>query len=1025
MEQYHENLGIFHLGVEEPRSFFIPAGKEEIFSLYEWQKSSSILMLNGEWKIKFFKNFEDARKMCDEYERIQRIEHWETIKVPGCWQMQGFDKHQYTNIRYPIPVDPPYVPDENLTGLYYKNFYLSKEQTREKVYINFDGVDSCLYLWVNGIFCGYTQVSHATSEFDITDKIKEGENTIVGIVLKWCDGTYLEDQDKLRMSGIFRDVYLLFRPKEHIRDFRICTDVLEKFAQVEVKLQYNHDRNAEIKGIIYDALNRKIIEVEEKTEKLIFQIKNPTLWNAEHPYLYRLELIYNSEKIIKYFGIKKIEIRDSVLWLNGRKIKLKGVNRHDSDPYTGYTISKEQLMKDLILMKAHNINAIRTSHYPNAPWAYDLYDRLGFYVICEADLEAHGNAFLYTKQDILYENRRENLEQIFFDNALIGKMMQDSKFEQAVLDRIRLCAEREKNAVCRIMWSLGNESGFGKNLEKASKWLKEFDPETPVQYESSIYKIPGSEVDMKYLDIYSRMYPSPSVCEHYATHKLLDKPFVCCEYIHSMGNGPGDIEDYWKIFYQHDILCGGFAWEWCDHAVYQGQSSDGTAIFFYGGDFGEKQHDGNFCVDGLVSPDRKIKPGLLEYKNVLRPVRAKLVDIQEQSVKIELKNCLDFTELSEEIEIICEIWENGIEKKRYSLEEYKIEPHESKVIEIENYFDENPSLKEIRMIYQQKERKEWADVGTIMGFDQIFLEKDYCFLNEQPGDIEEALVLKEEDNSFVISGESRRFIYTFSKREAQFSSILYEGKELLESTGHWNIWRAPTDNDMYLKNEWRKAGYHLVEHKTYAVWSERKAGNILIYVKEALATPGFQKLMDLFTVWEINEEGKIFVSTKVKKALDFPELPRFGLRIFLKKEMEQISYWGLGPVESYIDKRRASFEGYFSGKVSEEYVDYIKPQEHGSHSEVRKLIVGNQEEKMIFQFPKSSMIQVSLYSQEQLTDKKHNFELEKEKKIMVCLDYKQNGIGSNSCGPVLNREYVFDELEFEFSFYWMIRRGTN
>ena len=971
MEQYHENLGIFHLGVEEPRSFFVPAGKEEIFSPYEWQKSSSVFMINGEWKIKFFNNFEDARKVCDEDGGIQNVKQWDTIKVPGCWQMQGFDEHQYTNIRYPIPVDPPYVPDENLTGVYYKTFFLTKERAREKVYMNFDGVDSCLYLWINGIFCGYTQVSHATAEFDITDKVQEGKNTIVGIVLKWCDGTYLEDQDKLRMSGIFRDVYLLFRPKEHIRDFRICTDVLGEFAQVEVVVEYNHDKNSDIKGTIYDSSDRKIAEVEGKTEKLVFQIQNPILWNAESPYLYRLELLYHSEKIVKYFGIKKIEIKDSVLLLNGKKIKLKGVNRHDSDPYTGYAISKEQLMKDLFLMKAHNINAIRTSHYPNAPWAYDLYDRLGFYVICEADLEAHGNAILYTKQSSIDDNRRENLDQIFFENILIGKMMRDSRFEQAVLDRIRLCAEREKNATCRIMWSLGNESGFGKNLEKASKWLKEFDRETPIQYESSIYKTPGAEVDMQYLDIYSRMYPSPSVCEHYATHKLLNKPFVCCEYIHSMGNGPGDIEDYWRVFYEHDTLCGGFAWEWCDHAVYQGEKLDGSPIFFYGGDFGEKQHDGNFCVDGLVSPDRKIKPGLLEYKNVLRPARARLVECQEQYIKVEVKNCLDFTELSEEVEVICEIWENGVEKKRYSLKEYKIAPHESKVIEIKNDFNRNPSLKEIRMIYRQRQQKEWADQGTIMGFDQLFLEKDYCFLDEKQEEIKETLVLKEDDHSFMIWGESERFIYTFSKKKAQFSSILYEGKELLEGTGHWNIWRAPTDNDMYLKNEWMKAGYHLIQHKTYEVWSEKKQGDICIYVKESLAAPGFQKLMDLFTIWKIDEEGKIFVSTKVKKALDFPELPRFGLRIFLKKEMEKISYWGLGPMESYADKRRASFEGYFSGTVSEEYVDYIKPQEHGSHSEVRKLIVENQKEKMIFEFPKGVMTQVSFYSQEQLMKTKH------------------------------------------------------
>lgn len=1024
MERYHENPDLLHIGTMPPRAYYIPALAGEEFSVYEWEKSSSVFLLNGKWEIFMFSRFEAMLQ-----ERENELD-WKQVTVPGCLQMQGYDQNQYVNTTYPIPVDPPYVPDKNPTALYRRTFYLSKEQTEKNIYLNFEGADSCFYLWINGCFSGYSQVSHASSEFDITKYVRTGENRIEAAVLKWCDGTYLEDQDKFRMTGIFRDVYLLIRPQIHIRDFRIYTFYGKDPAQVKVELEVSgaEAENFPVMGRILDMQGNPVGQgsfrtTDARRKELLFRIQEPHLWNAEEPYLYQLILTGGGEQIQKYFGIRYVQTENGVLLWNGQKIKLKGVNRHDSDPVTGFAVSREQLYKDLVLMKRHNINAIRTSHYPNAPWAYDLYDRFGFYVVCEADLEAHGNMMLYTKDCRDAENPRETVGRLFFDRPQFGRMMEDPAFEKAVLDRIRLCACRECNVTGRVMWSPGNESGYGRNLAKAVRWLREFDPSTPVQYEGMIYKKPVEDMEFEDLDIYSRMYPSPEVCENYAMHRLLKKPMVCCEYIHSMGNGPGDIEDYWQIFYKYDVLCGGFAWEWCDHAVLAGENKDGRKRFLYGGDFGETLHDGNFCVDGLVSPDRQVKPGLLEYKNVLRPVRAELGCVTEKQILLRLTNHLDFSMVNEKVDILCQFWEDGKMLAEKVLEKTEILPHKSEYIEIENLFSAKTSLKEIRLWYCQKKNTLWAEKGYILGFDQIFAERDYGFLEKDNMISREKKPLQVTEDPLGYEITNGDLTWFFSRECGQFTSIRYREEELLEKPAQWNIWRAPTDNDGIIKLEWKRAGYDRAVSKIYDVKLQSTEQNVVISVKESLGAAGIQKFLTLDTVWTIDAGGRTEVSVKVRKAVDFPSLPRFGLRMFLKKDMEQIAYWGHGPGESYTDKCRASWEGWHRTSAGQEYVDYIRPQEHGSHDQVRKLCVGNGRTEFSFQFENPGCYNASRYSEEQLEHCRHNFELQKEDHVILCLDYKQNGIGSNSCGPELKRDYAFDETEFTFRFSQRIFGG--
>lgn len=572
-------------------------------------------MLSGEWYFKYYESFADTFKnafFTDDDENGLDIDenNMSIVEVPAVWQSYGVDKHQYTNIRYPFPYDPPFVPEDNPCGLYIKHFEISDEELRFKSYLNFEGVDSCFYLWVNCEFAGYSQVSHSTSEFDISDLLNEGDNEIAVLVLKWCDGSYLEDQDKLRMSGIFRDVYVLFRPENHLRDYFIKTKLSDNYSHADVKIELDKIGEVDVACELYDADGVMIAEAEEENGSLNLSLDSPELWSAETPYLYTLLIYAGTEIIPQSLGIDEVKVKNGVVLWNGQKIKIKGVNRHDSDPVTGYTISEEQALRDLTLMKQHNINAIRTSHYPNAPWFLQLCSEMGFYVIAEADLESHGAATCFGGYDLDHYS------------ALAVEPM----FKKAILDRSQRSVIRDKNNACIFAWSLGNESGWGENLENAARWVKSYDPSRLLHYENCHVEAYGRKNDTSMLDLYSHMYwPTEKIDEYFST-TAIKTPFIQCEYIHAMGNGPGDISDYMERFWKYDGFVGGFVWEWCDHAVYGGRTPDNRDIYRYGGDNGEFPHDGNFCMDGLVYPDRTPHTGLLEYKQAIRPLSAKWLD---------------------------------------------------------------------------------------------------------------------------------------------------------------------------------------------------------------------------------------------------------------------------------------------------------------------------------------------------------------------------------------------------------------
>lgn len=972
IEKYYNDLNTLHINTEENRAYYMPCSDIENARKETNDRKQD---LNGEWNFMYYTCIDDVP---DDF-KDGNTDGFDKIPVPSCWQTQGYDRHQYTNTRYPFPYNPPYVPYDNPCGAYVTHFESDNDYRK---YLNFEGVDSCFYVWVNGEFVGYSQVSHSTSEFDITDKVKKGDNILCVLVFKWCDGSYLEDQDKFRMSGIFRDVYILNRPQKHIRDYKIETDI-----QGKINIEIDSDTDVSFvleneKGEIYSG-DSKTITVEK-----------PILWNAEYPYLYTLYLVTEDEVIREKIGFREIKIDDGIVFLNNKPIKMKGVNRHDSDPVTGYTISREQAEKDLKLMKQHNINALRTSHYPNAPWFMQLCDEYGFYVIAESDIEIHGTAsFFGGSQAVTF-----------------GLLAQNSDWENAILDRVQRNVIRDKNRTSVCIWSLGNEGGYGVNFEKAGRWVKEYDSTRLTHYESSMWQMEGHINDTSMLDVESTMYADYKWIDKYfenpgevVWHRVslgkgseyggagewinlsesklgkkekeqmaVVKPYMQCEFIHAMGNGPGGIKEYIDRLYRYDGFFGAFAWEWCDHAIDMGDSK-----YFYGGDFGEYPNDGNFCVDGLVYPDRRPHTGLLEYKQAIKPFA-----IKSYSNIMVVENRYDFAELDDKL-----YFEVNGERM-----EFDVPPRGKKSFP-------RPNGDVVMVKAYQKSDTLWAKKGYEVGFEQLIVNDNVPKL--EPVNADGSFEVSEQGRNITIKGNN--FEYIFDKSTGNFKKL----SDAVTRPVEWNMWRAPTDNDRNIMRDWINADYHREQSYVYDCTYD-VTDTVTIKCHNALIPVVQRKHMDIETVWTIYANGIIDMQSSVKVGENLPVIPRFGLRFFTKGE--NVKYYGYGPYESYSDKHLCTYLDEFNTTVSDMYEPYIKPQENGSHFGTRYVETENIRVSSDTPFSFSALH----YTQEELTEKKHNFELEKCDDTVLCIDYKQNGIGQNSCGPLTQEEYRFDESEFEF-----------
>ncbi len=987
---YHEDLSTIHVKTEKPRAYYIPFGSSEDIFSSKREDSDRFGLLSGEWSFNYFKNIDRVPDSL--INPAVPLASGATLSVPSVWQTYSYDQIQYTNIRYPIPCDPPFIPDDNPVGVYSRDFVCPNEWDNFNKYMVFEGVDSAFYLYVNGAFVGYSEVSHSTSEFNITEYLREGSNRVSVVVFKWCTGTYLEDQDKFRWSGIFRDVYLLGRPRGHMRDYFVRTLLSDDLRRATVCVDFDALNPADGVVTLYDPDMKEVGRARPDGEGHVeIEVNRPILWNAESPELYKLLIEMADEFVAEEIGMRRVEIADGVLTLNAKPIKLKGVNRHDSDPYTGCVVDEDHMLRDIALMKQHNINAVRTSHYPNDPRFLQLCDRYGIYVVDEADIEAHG-----------------------MENHEFAVITDGEEWREAILDRVERLIERDKNRPCVISWSMGNESGYGENFRRAIEWARGRDDSRFIHYESTF----GLQVDPRKpfpvpADVYSRMYESPEFCR-IACEENEDKerPFLLCEYSHAMGNGPGDIKDYWDVIYAQPRFMGGFVWEWCDHAVADGVAENGKPRFLYGGDNGERYHDGNFCVDGLVSPDRVVKQGLKELKAVLQPVRVEAVDLT--AGEFNITNLYDFAYLSR-LECRWALTQDGRPVESGSLGALAIPPHKSQKVRI-SYTLPEAGRCYLRLSFVQLGIGELLVEGDEMASAEFKLPTP---TNRFEADMPRLpLEIDEGERRILIKGQS--FSYIFDKVRGTFRQLNCDERKLLAAPMSFNIWRAPIDNQRYILGAQKTARYNASEVRVYSTGVSTRSGNAVIDQEIAFVSDGAHPHIRAHAVWTVNRAGDINLSTEVSVDEKSPALPRFGLRILLDKAANRAEYFGYGPNESYVDKHFAQHKGRFAFKVNEQEPEHIMPQDYGNRYDTEWAAVVDDKNVGIMLCADGTSFDFSAlpYTQEELERKTHNFELEQYGRTVLCVDYLNSGVGSHSCGPALDEKY---QLEKEFTFSLTLR----
>ena len=999
VKNFFENPDVLHIGAQAPRSYYIPYSSEKAAKSAvpaERSRSERFFSLCGSWQFRFYEN---VRTLHDSFwEPDFPRSGFSEVTVPAVWQNYGVDRHQYTNINFPFPYDPPFVPAQNPCGAYLHDFIFSPRENRRYL-LNLEGVDSAFYLWLNGTFVGYSQVPHSTSEFDVTALLRDGSNTLAVLVLKWCDGSYFEDQDKLRMSGIFRELYLLERPRDAIEDITVQTPLAaDGSAEIDVSFTFSGSE-IPVEGVLLAPDGTELDRRPALGSVLRFSLPQPMLWNAEQPALYKLLLVCSEETIPLRIGVRSVAVHNAVVLLNGQKIKFRGVNRHDSSPVNGSAVTLAEMKRDLELMRLHNINAIRTSHYPNAPVFYELCDEMGFYVIDEGDQECHG----VCTQGGGYE-----------DSGVFGLLANDPRFAKTVLDRVQRLVERDKNHACVVIWSMGNESGYGENFAAALRWTKQKDPTRLTHYESCRYPAADYQPDYSPIDLHSRMYASVQEMIDYCENNP-DKPFIQCEYVHAMGNGPGDIEDYYQVIQKYDTACGGFVWEWCDHAVCAGITKENNPVYRYGGDSGEFPHDGNFCMDGLVYPDRTPHTGLKEFKNVQRPLRA---SFDRESRTLTLHNIRDFTDASRFAQIRWVLERDGeaVQQGKLSSRSLQIPPHQSRSFVLPLRLLQNG-----RCILRVETLQSRADgvlpAGHLLGmdsFDVSAADAEHLRLRQLHGvsRASRPAEFSADDERIVITGNS--FRYEFDCLTGVFSSLTAYNRPLITRPMEYNIWRAPTDNDRNIRLEWQEMGYDRSVSRAYGPICTTEGCDVVIRSEVSLAAVSRCRSLTLQTEWRVSPDGSVTAKLNGTRSGSLPFLPRFGLRLFLPKEDSSCEYFGFGPGESYCDKHRATFPGKFVSACSAMHEDYIRPQENSSHFGCEYVLAGN---RLLAWADTPFSFNFSRFTQEELTAKAHNYELVPCESNILCLDYKMSGVGSNSCGPELLKQYRLDETAFSFTLH--------
>ncbi len=1022
IQDYHKSLEHLHIGCERPHAYFIPFATEDGAKSGIRDYSEYFMTLLGEWDFKFYGSVRELDGVL-----LGDVSFCEKIPVPMNWQNvlgRGYDTPNYTNVNYPYPKDPPFIPEDNPAGLYSRDFYIEKLDTGKTYMLNFEGVDSCFYLFVNGEFAGYSQVSHMTSEFNVTKLLKNGENNIKLLVLKWCVGSYLEDQDMFRASGIFREVYLLMRDVDRVEDIFAKWDIFDKFTSAKLSLDIKTNAKLSVKARLLDAEGFFISEIEAtvKGEGVLSfpEIKEPRLWSDESPYLYTLEIFAGGEVIALKTGVRSIKVKDGVILINGKKVKAKGVNRHDSHPILGHATPMEHMLRDIMIFKRHNINTVRTSHYPNDPRFLELCDEYGIYVIDEADLECHAMG-------------------VFGDESFTRK----DEWAESYVDRAERMLERDKNHVSVIIWSVGNESGAGINHKRMSDYFKSRDNTRLVHAEDESRNanaiclnkeyvspdLPSSEYYRSYVDLESRMYPSgDEIRKCYLDNKDFNMPLFLCEYSHAMGNSPGDLKMYWDLIYSDDRFFGGCVWEFTDHSVAVGENIYQKPAYTYGGDFGDYPNDGNFCVDGLVYPDRRPHTGLLELKEVLRPVK-----IEYENGEVKLTSRRNFTSLCD-LTLECVIEQNGKPVRTECFGALDIEPGKTRSYKINSPIADG-ALISLNVYVKQGTATDWAESGYTVCKEQFIIADTLKI--EGKNSTKSAPVLKETPKEYIVStGDGTVRV---AKASGLIESICAFGGEMLASPVTPTVWHAPTDNERSVKNEWYRFAYNKMQTNCYGITAAEKDGAVVLTAQLSLAARAQVPLVKMTVTYTFRtgEAVKIDCSADITKSVTqpvwgvtpgrrdwdgtqqvkLPPLPRFGFKYILREGFEDVRYFGYGPFESYEDKKLASRLSYFRTTATENFEPYVRPQENSAHYACRFADVTNTAGRGLYFAADKFSLSVSHFSPEYLSRTAHNYELTPERETTVIIDYRQAGIGSRSCGPELDAEYRIEESHIDFTHY--------
>jgi beta-galactosidase len=968
--------------------------------------------LNGKWKFYWVSKPYDRPK--DFYQPDYDISDWKEIPVPGNWQMHGYGKPIYLNVLYPFKKNPPYIQhDYNPVGSYRTEFETPETWKNRQVFIHFEGVESAFYIWINGQKVGYSQGSRTPAEFNITKYLHDGRNVLAVEVYRWSDGSYLECQDFWRLSGIFRDVYLFSTPLLHIRDFEVFSHLDEQYRDAVLNViarVHNYSDEAyknckvevtlldcEGKPVSSDVLMEEVSEYISSTAESILTMKaginNPLKWSAEKPNLYTvlLRLKDDRENILEVercnFGFRKVEIKNGQLLVNGMPIFIKGVNRHEHDPDTGHYVSLESMEKDIKLMKQFNINAVRTSHYPNHPRWYDLCDQYGLYVIDEANIESHG---------IGYKP----------ENTLANK----PEWKKAHLDRIIRMVERDKNHPSAIIWSMGNEAGDGTNFEAASEWIHRRDAIRPVHYERAELR--------PHTGIVCPMYPMIEEIVDYAKQKQ-DRPLIMCEYDHAMGNALGNMKEYWDAIEKYKNLQGGSIWDWVDQGLRK-KAADGREYWAYGGDFGDEPNDGNFCINGLVLPDREITPKLWEVKKVYQNIAIEPVDAASGKMRIHNKYC--FTNLNE-FNAAWTLSEDGRIIQSGELEPLDLESGESRLITIPI---KRPQLTPgaeywLKISFHLRKDTYWAKSGHEVAWQQAKVAYDVPAKPVMQLHDMEDLELSDSDDLVTIKGKN--FLVAFSRKKGTIVSLIYNGKAVINNSPEsirgpaLNAFRAPVDNDKYSAKNWFRAGLNNLD-KTVENFEIAKVNPGMVRVSilnhyKGKEDSGFEHLC----IYTILSNGCINMDNDIKPRGNLPILPKIGVQMMISGEFNNFHWYGRGPHENYPDRKTSAAIAVYQSKVSEQYVPYVRPQEMGNKEDVRWAALLDESGAGLLVVAQDVLAVTALhYTANDLDKANHIHELTPRQDIVLCLDYKQLGLGNASCGPEVLEKYKLYPEPFRYSF---------